>query len=161
MKSATTNETTPGELLASFQGRSLKSMILFTLVVHAALLLATSGPYIWNAVAGPDTSKLSESERIDLAIKDTQAAMRRIAEEHGLKPQDLGSRFAAPAAAPKAERKTEPKTETQPAPGADPKTPPPTPGNEPEKPKSAIEKEIQKTAPGPAVPDVGGDDLFK
>jgi hypothetical protein len=151
MNQSPTNETTPGELLANFSGRSLKSMIVFTLVVHAVLLLATSGSYIWKAVAGTDSSKLSESERIDLAVKETQAAMRRIAEEHGLKPQDLGSHFAAPAAAPKTELKTDPKTE----PTTDPKTTPPAP----EEPKSTIEKELKKAEPGPAVP--ADEDLFK
>ncbi len=151
MNQSPTNETTPGDLLTNFNGRSLKSIILFTIVVHAVLLLATSGPYIWKALAGADSSKLSESERIDLAVKETQSAMRRIAEEHGLKPQDLGSRFAAPAATPKAEPKTDPKAE----PATEPKSPPPGP----EEPKSTIEKELKKAEPGPAVP--ADEDLFK
>lgn len=143
MNQSPSNETAPGDLLANFNGRSLKSIILFTIVVHAVLLLATSGTYLWKAVAGGDSSKLSESERTELAIKETQSAMRRIAEEHGLKPQDLGSHFAAPAAAPKAE------------PTTDPKTPPPAP----EEPKSTIEKDLKKAEPGPAVP--ADEDLFK
>jgi hypothetical protein len=151
MKQSPSNETAPGDLLANFNGRSFKSIILFTLVVHAVLLLATSGTYIWKAVAGGDSSKLSESERTELAVKEAQSAMRRIAEEHGLKPQDLGSHFAAPAAAPKAEPKTAPKAE----PTTDPKTPPAAP----EEPKSTIEKDLKKAEPGPAVP--ADDDLFK
>lgn len=147
MNQSPSNETAPGDLLANFNGRSLKSIILFTIVVHAVLVLATSGTYIWKAVAGGDSSKLSESERTELAIKEAQSAMRRIAEEHGLKPQDLGSHFAAPAAAPKAEPTTDPK--------ADPKTPSPAP----EEPKSTIEKDLKKAEPGPAVP--ADDDLFK
>jgi hypothetical protein len=143
MNQSPSNETAPGDLLANFNGRSLKSIILFTIVVHAVLVLATSGTYIWKAVAGGDSSKLSESERTGLAIKEAQSAMRRIAEEHGLKPQDLGSHFAAPAAAPKAE------------PTTDSKTPPPAP----EEPKSTIEKDLKKAEPGPAVP--ADDDLFK
>ena len=147
MNQSPSNETAPGDLLANFNGRSLKSIILFTLVVHAVLVLATSGTYIWKAVAGGDSSKLSESERTELAVKEAQSAMRRIAEEHGLKPQDLGSHFAAPAAAPAAAPKAEPTT--------DPKTPPPAP----EEPKSTIEKDLKKAEPGPAVP--ADDDLFK
>lgn len=155
MKQSPSNETAPGDLLANFNGRSFKSIILFTLVVHAVLLLATSGTYIWKAVAGGDSSKLSESERTDLAVKEAQSAMRRIAEEHGLKPQDLGSHFAAPAAAPKAAPKAEPKTDPEAKPTTDPKTSPPAP----EEPKSTIEKDLKKAEPGPAVP--ADEDLFK
>ena len=147
MNQSPSNETAPGDLLANFNGRSLKSIILFTLVVHAVLVLATSGTYIWKAVAGGDSSKLSESERTELAVKEAQSAMRRIAEEHGLKPQDLGSHFAAPSAAPAAAPKAEPTTDS--------KTPPPAP----EEPKSTIEKDLKKAEPGPAVP--ADDDLFK
>jgi hypothetical protein len=156
MKQSPVNETTPGELLANFNGRSLKSMIIFTVVAHAVLLIPTSGSYIWNLIAGKDSSKLSESERIELAFQETQSAMRRIAEEHGIKPQDLGSRFAAPAAAPKQEPKAEAKSEPGADTTADPtNTPPPAP----EEPKSTIEKELKKAEPGPAVP--ADEDLFK
>jgi hypothetical protein len=160
MNQSPVNETSPGDLLGNFTGRSLKSIILFTIVVHAVLVLATSGPYIWRSFFGEDSSKLSESERIDLAVKETQSAMRRIAEEHGLKPQDLGSRFATPAAArkaePKEESKTEPKSESGSETKADPAaTSPPAP----EEPKSTIEKELKKAEPGPAVP--ADEDLFK
>ena len=82
--------------------------------------------------------------------------MRRIAEEHGIKPQDLGSHFATPAAAPKAEPKDESKTEPGTDTKADPKTPPPAP----EEPKSTIEKELKKAEPGPTVP-ADDEDLFK
>lgn len=153
------NETTPGELLANFNGRSLKTMIVFTIVVHVVLLLVTSGPFIWKLVAGTDGSKLSESERIELAYKETQSAMRRIAEQYGIKPQDLGSQFTAPA-------KTKPKsaapiTDTKTDVKADPKTAPAnTPPPAPVEPKSAIEKELNKAKPGPTVP-ADEDLIFK
>ena len=155
MNQSPVNETTPGELLANFNGRSLKSMIIFTVVAHAVLLIPTSGSYIWKLIAGKDSSKLSESERIELAVQETQSAMRRIAEEHGIKPQELGNRFANPSAAPKAEPKPETKTE----PGAESKTEPKTPPPAPEEPKSTIEKELKKAEPGPTVP--ADEDLFK
>ena len=155
MNQSPSNETPPGELLVNFNGRSLKSMIIFTIVAHAVLLIPTSGTYIWKAVSGGDSSKLSESERTELAVKEAQSAMRRIAEEHGLKPQDLGSHFAAPAAAPKAEPKAEPKTDPEAKPTTDPKTSPPAP----EEPKSTIEKDLKKAEPGPVVP--ADEDLFK
>ena len=151
MKPSESNAITPGDLLTNFNGRSLKSIVIFTIVVHAVLLLGTSGSYIWSLVAGADSSKLSESERIELAVQETQTAMRRIAEQHGLKPQDLGSRFASPATAQKAAPTDEPKEETE----TDSKTPTPAP----EEPKSTIEKELKKAEPGPTVP--ADEDLFK
>lgn len=159
MKQPSSNETTPGDLLANFNGRSLKSIIIFTIFAHAVLLLATSGSFLWNKVAGADSSKLSESERVDLAYKETTVAMRRIAEQHGIKPQDLGSRFTAPTAAAK------PKSDAPPAdPKADaaPKTAPVSvQPPAPEKPESTIEKELKKAEPGPTVPGAGDEDLFK
>lgn len=160
MNQSPINETSPGDLLTNFNGRSLKSIILFTIVVHAVLVLATSGPYLWRSFFGEDSSKLSESERIDLAVKETQSAMRRIAEEHGLKPQDLGSRFAAPKAEQRAEPKVEPKAQSKTATGSETKADPAaTPPPAPEEPKSTIEKELKKAEPGPTVP--ADEDLFK
>jgi hypothetical protein len=153
------SETTPAELLSDFNSRGLKGMIIFTIVVHVVVVLATSGSYIWRKVTGTDASKLGESERLELAVKETQSAMRRIAEQHGIKPQELGSRFANPSAPskaePKPEPKTEPKAELKTEPGAEPKTPPPAP----EEPKSTIEKQLKKAEPGPTVP--ADEDLFK
>ncbi len=152
MKDTPSNEKTPDEMLSNFNGRSLKSIIIFTVVAHVLLLLATSAPYIWRSIVGDDSSKMSESERVDLAVKETNIAMRRIAEQHGIKPQDLGSRFAAPSAAPKTKS---PEVET---PAAEtPKTTAP----EPVKPESTIEKDLKKAEPGPTVPAAGDEDLFK
>ena len=139
---------------------------MFTLVVHAALLLGTGGPYLWRSLFGADTSKLSESARVDLAFKEATVAMRRIAEEHGIKPQDLGSRFSnpasapapAPAATPGAAAPAETKVDTAPTPAAETPKAAPT---EPEAPKSAIEQELKKAVPGPAVPAIEDEDLFK
>jgi hypothetical protein len=169
MNPSPVNATSPADLLSNFHGRSLKSIILFTLVVHAVLLLGTGGPYLWRSLFGPDSSKMSESERMDLAFKEASASMRRIAEEHGLKPQDLGNRFsnpvAAPAPAPAAVTATpaapaaaETKVDTAPAPAPEAATTTPP---EPEAPKSAIEQELKKAVPGPAVPAIEDEDLFK
>ena len=162
MNPSPANEPSPADLLSSFNGRSLKSIILFTLVVHAALLLGTGGPYLWRTLFGADSSKLSESERVDLAFKEATVAMRRIAEEHGIKPQDLGSRFTTPASAPAAAPVTaapaETKEDTAPTPAAGTPKAAPT---EPEAPKSAIEQELKKAVPGPAIPSIEDEDLFK
>ncbi len=139
-------ETTPDQLMESFQGSSLKSIILFTVMVHVVVLTGASVPYLWKSIAGGDSSKLSEQERVKIAVGEATASLREIAEKHGLKPQDLGEEFAK--GAPKAEPVKEPaKVEVA----------------EPEEPKSTIEKEIKVKEAGPEVPsfDNEKEDLFK
>lgn len=148
MTTTKSEETTPAELLETFKGRSLKSIVIFTVAVHLVVLVATSGSYLFKS-GGEDTSKLSESERMDIAVREATSSMRDIAEKHGVKAQDLSSRFTdgkpkASAAAPAPEAAS---GDTDPA--------------EPEKPKSEIEKEIEKVEPGPALPGVEDEDLFK
>ncbi len=156
-------ETTPDELMEHFHGSSLKTIVLFTVVVHAVLLVGTSIPAILKAVKGSDTSEMSEDERIELAMSEANASLRKIAEDHGLKPQDLSSQFGTGRRrAPKAPRTTP----------ADPGSAEPdastTPGGDPDttgtgSPKSSIEKELDKKADGPAVPKIEDEeeDLFK
>lgn len=148
-----THETTPDELLDTFRGRSLKSIILFTLAVHTVVVLGTSVPFLWKTLAGPST-KLTEEQRVQAAVKEATASLRKIAERHGIPPQDLGSQFAAgsPAAPAPASPAATPETVT-PAENAES-------GDEP---KSAIEEEIEKVAPGPEVPPIPEEevDLFK
>jgi hypothetical protein len=146
-------EITPDELLESFRGRSMKSIIIFSVVVHAVLLLGTSLPYLYQSVAGADTAGLSEQERIDKAFQEASASLRKIADQHGLKPQDLSSRLAD--GRPKA---------TAALTTADAAEPAATPAAVPEadKPLSTIEKEIGKVEEGPTLPPVEEEeDLFK
>ena len=144
MNDTLTEQTTPDELMESFKGRSLKSIVVFTVIVHAVILVGTSIPFLWKAVAGEDTSRLSEEERIEAAVREATVSLREIAEEHGLKAQDLSNQFAGGRA--KA-----------------PKTTAPTPTTtEPDKPENEIEKEINKVEVGPSVPPVEEEeDLFK
>lgn len=145
MTDTTKTETTPDQLMKTFEGRSLKSIILFTIVVHAVLLIGTSVPYLWGAVAGEDTTGQSEEERLQAAAKEATAAIREIAERYQLKPQELSSRFTD--GAPK-------------APAATPAPETPTTEDSPE-PDSLIEQEIQKVEEGPELPSVEDEDLFK
>ena len=48
-----THETTPDELLDTFRGRSLKSIVLFTLAVHAVILLGTGMPTLTTLASQP------------------------------------------------------------------------------------------------------------
>ena len=62
-------ETTPDELMESFQGRSLKSIVVFTIVIHAALIFGTSVPFLSKTVFGEDTTEMTESEVARSAIE--------------------------------------------------------------------------------------------
>ncbi len=149
-------ETTPDQLLESFRGRSFKSIILFTIVVHLVILGGTSVPYLMKSLGGKSDSKLTEEERMEIAAREATAALRDIATKHGLKPQDLSSRIADGAA---------PKPATTPTPTPEEETVTPAPKEE-EKPKSAIEEELEVKEDGPKVPPVPteeaeDDDLFR
>ena len=153
MRDTQKEEITPDQLMKHFQGSSLKSIIIFTVIVHVVLLAGSSFPYLYKAVVGKNTAKMSEKERTDAAMRDVTTALREIADEHGLKPQDLSSQFAGGSRkAPKAPKKDSATKGSQDDPGTDP-----------EKPKSAIEEEISKKATGPTVPKPEDDeeDLFK
>ncbi len=144
-------ETTPDQLMKHFQGSSLKSIIIFTLIVHAVLLAGTSFPYLYRTIAGDDVSEMSDKEKMEIAVKEAEKALGEIADQHGLTRQDLSSRLAS--GAPRAPR--------APKEDGDTKDPQSDPGTDPEKPKSSIEKELDKKAVGPTAPKPEDEDLFK
>ena len=146
---STDNDSTPDELMEGFRGKSLKSIVVFTIIVHAVILLGTSVPFILEKVGGKDTSKVSKEERIELALKKAKDSLSDIAEEHGLSVNDISGQFAG-SAKPKSAAKKPVKETT-------------TPTTEPEKPKSTIEKELEVKANGPELPKVEDDDenLFR
>lgn len=145
-----TQETTPDQLLESFRGRSFKSILVFTLIVHVVLIGGTSVPYMIKSIAGKAAANLSEQERTELAATEVTAAMREIATKHGIKPQDLSSRIAG-GASPAAPKEVEPAPAKEPV-APETATPEVTP--EPEKPKSAIEEQLEVKEEGPKVPTI-------
>jgi len=152
MTETKTNQTTPDQMMKAFEGKSLKSIILFTIIVHAVLLIGTSVPYLWGAVAGEDTTGQSEEERLDKATKEATNALREIAERYQVKPQDLSNSFTGGAS--KVPAATSATTTDQPA------SEEPAAG-ESEEPGSIIEQEIQKVEDGPELPPIEDEDLFK
>lgn len=152
-------ETTPDQLLDTFRGSSLKSIIVFTIIVHVVILLATSAPYLMKTFAGSDTSKLGEQERLDIAAQEATSAIREIAVKHGISPEDLGNRFA-PRTAISAAKETTPKPADKTPESSPPEGTAPT---ETPKPDSTIEKEIKVKQDGPTLPgiDTEKEDLFK
>ncbi len=148
MTTTKSEDTTPADLLESFKGRSLKSIVIFTVAVHIVVLVGTSASYLFKS-GGEDTSKLSEEARMKVAVGEATTSLREIAEKHGLKAQDLGSRFAngKPKAPVAKEKPAEVPADVKPV--------------EPDKPKSEIEKEIEKVAPTSELPSAQDEDLFK
>lgn len=153
MSNSSNEETTPDELMESFRGRSLKSIILFTVVIHAVLLLGTSVPFLIKAITGKDTEELSEQERMKLAMKDAKSSLEEIAEEYGLNARDLSQGF----------NEGRPTTSKKPDDGA----PKPTEAKEgaptEQELDSPLKEEIRVKKDGPTLPKVGDDDedLFK
>ncbi|HAS83936.1 MAG TPA: hypothetical protein DCS43_14975 [Verrucomicrobia bacterium] len=172
------NEVTPDLLMEQFQGKGLKYIIVFTLVVHAVVISASSVPYLMTTVFGADKASMTKEEQVKAAVEEATESIREIAAGYGLTPQDISGKFAgggtrAAAATAGTEAETPeaetPGTETPaagapksvaPAAGA-PKTVTPVAGTPaaPARPKSAIEKELDVKAEGPAVPKVD-DDIF-
>lgn len=162
------DETTPDELLGSFKGRSLKSIIVFTVAVHAVILIGTSIPSLLGGMVKEDLSDMTEDERISAAVgkakdalkvideerdRKANATLAEIAENYGLEPQALGDQLEAPQVKETATPEPEPEASDP----VDSETPGDT------EPKSAIEQEIEKVEKGPAVPPVEEEeeDLFK
>lgn len=160
-----TEELTPDDLLSDFRSSSLPSIVIFTIAIHAVLLLGTSIPFLWRTIAGPDTSALTEEQRTEKAMKEATESLRKIAKEHGLKPQELSDQLgsagsgSAPAGADPAGEVDEPETPVEPGDPVTSGTGPSPPGE----PKTGIEKELEEKATGPSLPPVPGDDddLFK
>ena len=71
-----------GDLLRDFRGRGLMWPLLLTVLVHAALILATSVPYLRTALGG-GKADLTEEQRLDAAVKQATASLQEIAKEHG------------------------------------------------------------------------------
>lgn len=148
----------PEKLLSAFQGRSIKSILIFTVMVHAVLLLGTSVPYLIKRFAGSDATEMSEKERNKLAVNEATTAVRKIAEEYGMSTQDLSRKLGGGERSSAAQSNDASDNEESDAPDVD--------KEDADEPKSAIEKEIEKVEQGPDVPPVAPveddeDDLFR
>jgi hypothetical protein len=146
-----TTDVMPDQLMQRFRGPGLKSMLVFTLVIHAVFILGTSLPGIVRGIVAEDTSEMTTEERAELASKEATAALREIAGRHGISPQELTNRFAGTTPA----RQPQPSLTTEPEPAS---------GGGDEAARSAIEQELETTADGPtvpAIPDAEEEDLFR
>lgn len=143
------HDVTPDSLIAHFKGKGIASMVVFTVVVHAVVLIGSSVPFLVESVLGADHSKLSEEARVKSAVEDVTAALRKIAEKHGLNPQDISSQFAGGGS-----RMAKPDALPETG-GVEP------PPKEPEREKSDYEKTLEVKTNGPAMPTFEDeDDIF-
>jgi len=149
-------EATPDSLMEQFKGRGLKPIVMFTLIVHVVVILGSSVPFFVKKAFARGNSKRTETERIENAVEDATAALRKIAKKHGLNPQDISDQFSgksrpgkAPAADPAASADEPTGTEDA---AAAPDT----------REKSAYETNLEAKAEGPKVPDFEDDkdDIF-
>jgi hypothetical protein len=143
------NDVTPDTLMQRFQGSGLKTIIVFTLVVHVVVLLGSSVPFLVKKVLGANTSAMTQEDRVKAAVQEATVAIRKIAGDYGLNPQDISDRFAtggSRAAVVAPEEAVPAATDEEAA-------------EEPERPKSEIEKALEVQAEGPAVPRID-DDIF-
>ena len=146
------DEVTPDALMENFKGKGVMAIVVFTVIVHLVLIIGTSVTYLWKKVGGEKTSEMTEEQRMDSAIEDATEALREIAEEHGLHPNDLSSKLGG-GSRTVASPATEPADDTSAAVADD---------AEPEREKSEYEKKLETAAEGPKVPsfDTGKDDIF-
>jgi transposase-like protein len=115
-----------------------------------------------KTLSGTDTSKLSEKERMDIAVLEATESMRNIAQKHGLSPQDISSHFGGGGTRPATNPTDASKSAAPTKPAAPEGATSTAPKSEPEKPKSAIEKELEVKTKGPTLPGTDDKDgLFK
>jgi len=163
-------DVTPESLMEHFQGPGLVKMVLVTVIFHVVLILGTSVSYVKTSLLGEDVSKLTKEQRVEKALVDATASLRKIATANGLNPQDISDKMGSgaaramkkDAAAPAGQspagatnavvpEKTGPEATTLPA----------TTNETPAKPESQIEKDLKKTVDGPkAPPATVADDIF-
>jgi cytoskeletal protein RodZ len=145
---------TPDVLMEHFRGKGFTSMIAFTLLVHVVVIGGLSIPYLIRTVTGANTTTMTKEERVDEAVREATVKLRALAETYNISPQDISQRFTAGSSKPVPPPAAKPATTEQPTP-VTPESAPST--NQTAAPKSAIEKEIEVSKPGPVVPPVDND----
>jgi len=153
MTDKTNTEATPDSLMDQFKGKGIKPILMFTLAVHVVVILGSSIPFFIRSAMSAGSSKRTEAERVESAVEDATAALRKIAKKHGLNPQDISDQFSGGRRARPAAGGETP--ETEPVSGDEPET-------IPEREKSAYETNLEAKAEGPTVPTFEDekDDIF-
>jgi len=153
------NDVTPDDLMSDFRGKGIFGIFIFTFLVHAVVLLGSSVPWMMETLFSSVDDKASEEERIKEAVREATGSLRDIAEKYGIHPEELSSQFTKKDKTSQSGKQTQEEAEPSTL-----KTTTPVTSTEPEEPKSAIQKELEVKATGPALPAVPNDteeDLFK
>lgn len=156
MKKINTDDVTPESLMSIFKGPGFVKMVIVTIIVHLVVVGGSSLGYLKRTVLGEDTSKMTKDQLIERAVSDATEAIRTIAKENGLNPQDISDQFASSGS----------RSVKQPVDQPDDKVNTPDTPPEPDKPLTEIEKTIGVKKDGPDKPPVIEDDneeedLFK
>ncbi len=70
------------------------SILIFTLVVHVVVIGGSSIPFFIRTAMDAGNANKSEADRIESAVEDATAALRKIAEKHDLNPTDISDQFS-------------------------------------------------------------------
>ena len=160
------SEVSPDSLMNDFRGGSLFGVIVFTALVHVVLIGVFSIGYLRNELLGQDTKSLTEAERLDIAEQEAIKALGEIAKRHDVPEKDLSDRFAGKGKRSDTPTSSEPVLpKGNPLPNENPLGNEPDPTANEQEPGSDIERELQKKADGPNLPELPSlddeDDLFK
>lgn len=153
-------DVTPDELLSDFRGKGLFPILIFTVLVHAVVVLGSSVPWMMDTLFSSVDEDASEEDRMKEAVREATGSLRDIADKYRLHPEELSSQFTKKGKSNPASTQTQDEGK---APTAGTTETPTTP-TEPEEPKSAIQKELEVKATGPALPSIPQEteeDLFK
>lgn len=154
------HDVTPDALLKDFRGKPLSRIILFTVMAHVVFIGLFSIGYLSRQLLAQDTSALTDSERMDQAVREGTTALREIADRHNVSVQELSRQFAGGTPKTAAPAPAEPES-PQAAPPPSTQETPQAPA--PAEPASQIEQTLREQRTGPAVPDLSADeddDLF-
>ena len=151
----------PDDLMNHFQGRSLKGIVVFTIIVHIVVILVTSIPFFIGKFAPNDD--LSQEERTKMAVQEANEKLAQIAKTHGLQTAQLRSQMAGgrrPAAKPVEDKPADPAPAEGEGEGEGEGS---TPAEGEIRGDSEIENTLKQKLPPPTeLPPVNNtDDLFK
>lgn len=130
----------PDALMSDFKGKPFFTIVLFTLVAHVLFVGVFSIGYLKEAIVGVDTSGLSDEQKLEQALKKSDAELRTIADRYGVSVTDLKSKIGS---------------------GRKPATPAPPPAEQdapdkPADPGSEYEQDLNAIEAGPKEPDLTG-----
>lgn len=153
----------PEDLMRDFRGGGLMRFAILALVVHAIVIVATSIPWLRETFIGSATAAMTDEQKLEAAVREATSSLQAIAKEHGVSPQDLGSRFGGNSKASTAPSKQPAEKPPAPANASAPPAPAVTqPPAGQGQPADAPPSPAPSVPPGPSLPGVDDNvDLFK